>query len=71
TWTVAPGDSFWSIAEEHLTDTRARPDADDAEIASYWRVLIAANRSLLADPTNPDLIYPGQVLSLPPVPPIA
>ena len=30
--------------------------------------LIEANRSRLADPDNPDLVFPGQVFDLPPVP---
>ena len=33
----------------------------------YWRVLIEANRDHLAVPGEPDLIYPGQVFTLPPV----
>ena len=57
TWTVAPGESFWSIAE--------RTVADGADVARYWRTLVDANRERLADPGNPDLLFPGQVLSLP------
>jgi nucleoid-associated protein YgaU len=57
---VAPGDSFWSIAAEVVAD-HPRPPAVDA----YWRRLIAANRSRLVDPANPDLLFPGQALTLP------
>lgn len=53
---VAPGDSFWTIAEDE-----AGPRAVDA----YWRALIEANRERLVDPSNPDLLLPGQVLQLP------
>jgi hypothetical protein len=53
---VRPGDSFWSIAEDH---------ADRTDVAAYWRDLIAANRDRLVDRSNPDLLYPAQVLRLP------
>lgn len=67
-WTVAPGDSFWAIADEHLQDTWER-DVTEAEVATYWKVLIDANVDRLVEPGNPDLLYPGQVLTLPEVPP--
>ena len=53
---VAPGDSFWSIAAD---------EAGDRDLVGYWRALIEANRDRLVDPTNPDLLYPDQVLVLP------
>jgi hypothetical protein len=60
------GDNLWSIAAAHLTDVRGeRPLA--REIAPYWRALIDANRSVLPDPDNPDLLFPGVRLTLPPV----
>ena len=37
----------------------------DQEIVPYWNRLIAANRATLADPANPDLVYPGQTFTLP------
>lgn len=49
-YTVAPGDSLWSIARRVYGDGTA------------WRSIYEANRSLLADPNQ---IYPGQRLSLP------
>ncbi len=53
---VARGDSFWSIAaDEH----------DGDELVGYWRALIERNRDRLVDPSNPDLLFPGQVLRLP------
>lgn len=60
---VAPGDSFWSIAVEAL-EADGRP-ASDQEVDQLWRRLIDANRHRLADPDNPDLLYPGQELQLP------
>lgn len=61
-WTVAPGDHLWSIAERRLAAARGHQPAD-AEVAPYWRALIAANRDRLPDP---DLLFPGQRLRLPP-----
>jgi nucleoid-associated protein YgaU len=31
----------------------------------YWQSLVDANRATLADPENPDLLFSGQVLTLP------
>jgi hypothetical protein len=64
TITVAPGDSFWSIAAGELADSLGAP-ASDREVVPYWRRLIEANRSRLVDHGNPDLLYPGQELVLP------
>jgi nucleoid-associated protein YgaU len=66
-WVVAPGDSFWSIAEELVGDALGRAPAD-AEVDPYWRALIEANRERLVAP-DPDLVHPGQVFVLPPRPP--
>jgi hypothetical protein len=63
-WTVAPGDSFWSIAEEILTDIAGHEPTEQA-IRHYWVQLIETNRRRLADPANPDLLFPGQLLDLP------
>jgi hypothetical protein len=63
--TVEVGDSFWSIAAEEL-DRRGGAHPSDRQIVPYWRRLIEHNRARLVDPGNPDLIYPGQVVSLPP-----
>jgi hypothetical protein len=64
-WTVTPGDTFWSIAEEALTDRRGSFPTQH-EIVRYWRQLIATNQPRLAVPSNPDLLLPGQSLVLPP-----
>ncbi len=65
TWTVAPGDCFWTIAEEALARTWGRPPTD-AEIVPYWQVVIEGNRSVLVDRDDPDLIYPAQDFKVPP-----
>ncbi len=60
-WTVAAGDSLWSIAEAHLTVAGGAAPSLDA-VSSYWSRLVAANREL----GDPDLIFPGDRVVLPP-----
>lgn len=67
TWTVVPGDHFWSIATRVVGRSQGQPP-DEAAVGSYWRELIERNRPSLADPGNPDLLFTGQVLELPPIP---
>jgi nucleoid-associated protein YgaU len=62
-WTVASGDSFWSIAAETLAQTGEAPT--DRRVIGYWRRVVEANRGRLLDPGNPDLLVPGQELVLP------
>lgn len=67
-WTVKAGDDFWHIATSTLAQRWKRaPSA--AETDPYWRQLIDSNRARLTDPSNPDLLFPGQVLSVPAPPP--
>lgn len=67
TWTVRRGDSFWVIAHRVLADAWGRaPSARETD--PYWRALVEANRSRLADADNPDLLFAGQVLAVPPPP---
>ncbi|MGH9085046.1 MAG: LysM peptidoglycan-binding domain-containing protein [Acidimicrobiales bacterium] len=61
---VAHGDSFWSIAEEVVIDRGGL--SDERSVRSYWQELVATNLANLIDPGNPDLIHPGQRLTLPP-----
>ncbi|MGH9182739.1 MAG: LysM peptidoglycan-binding domain-containing protein, partial [Acidimicrobiales bacterium] len=67
-WEVRPGDHLWSIGERVLTTSWGRAP-EDAELAPYWATLVAANRPRLANPADADLIFPGQVLAVPPSPP--
>jgi len=64
-WDVASGENFWVIAHETLADHLGRADLEDAEIAVYWRRLVAANEDRLIEPGNPDLLLPGQQLVIP------
>jgi nucleoid-associated protein YgaU len=51
-YTVKKGDTLWAIAKAHYGDGKKYP------------VIFEANRPMLADP---DKIYPGQMLRIPPV----
>ena len=64
---VEAGDSFWSIAQATLAEAWERIPSD-AETADYWHQVKDTNRDRLLPPHDPNLIYPGQVLGLPPVP---
>ncbi len=66
TYLVVPGDSFWRIAAVRVEAHLGRIPTP-SEIAGHWRVLIAANQDRLAIPGNPDLIFPGDELVLPPL----
>lgn len=66
-WEVKPGQHFWAVAEEVLAAAWQRAPSD-AEIDPYWRQVVEANRAILRDPANPDLLYPGQILTVPPPP---
>ena len=65
-WEVTSGDHFWSIAASTLEEAHGRAPTD-AEIAVYWQELVDANLDRLDPPGDPDLIYPGQQLVVPPV----
>jgi nucleoid-associated protein YgaU len=64
---LAAGDHLWAVAERTLAGARGAAPAD-AEVTAYWRALVDANQGRLADPSNPDLVFPGQVLVLPDLP---
>ena len=57
---VIRGDSLWSIAVGRLS-----PISSDQAIDREWRSIYALNRALIGE--NPSLIFPGQVLELPPL----
>ncbi len=65
TVTVEAGDHLWGIAEAVLQQGLGRPPTT-AEIDPYWRAVVDLNRANLADPDNPDLLFKGQVIDLPP-----
>jgi hypothetical protein len=67
TWTIAPGDHLWGVAEVLLA-LHGGTAPDDAAVDAYVQALVAANHDVLVDPADPDLVLPGQVLVLPPRP---
>jgi nucleoid-associated protein YgaU len=62
---VRPGDHLWKISERRLDEVLSR-DPTDADVSPYWREVIEANRSRLRS-GDPDLIYPGEQVEMPPV----
>ncbi len=64
-WTVSEGDHLWKIAMRTLRDHGH--STEPAAVVGYWQQLIDLNSEALNG--NPDLIHPGMVLTLPPVPP--
>lgn len=66
TWVLEPGEHLWHVAESVVTDDLGRTPTE-AEVAVYWTLLIETNRPMLVDPDNPDLVFAGQVLTLPTV----
>jgi hypothetical protein len=63
-YVVQSGDNLWRIARVTLADADHR--LTDLDVARYWRAVIEANRSTLRS-GDPSLIYPGEIVSLPPV----
>lgn len=57
---VRPGDTLWAIARADLVPTARE---SDAEVGARWREIYALNRTILG--ADPDLIVPGQRLTLP------
>ncbi len=56
-WTVREGDCLWDIAASQLAST------DASKINEYWHQIWKANAEIIG--SNPNLILPGQVLTLP------
>jgi hypothetical protein len=59
---VRAGDNFWVIARRAVATIDATPGP--AEIAPYWRRVVAANTGNLRS-HDPDLIFPGERVVLP------
>jgi len=64
---VVQGDNLWTISRDHLAavTNRRSSDLSDHEIATYWLRVIAVNRSSLRS-GNPDVIFPDELIMLPP-----
>lgn len=67
THVVAPGEHLWGIAAARVAGQRPDgPAPGDAEVAVYWRRLVAANVGRLRS-GDPDLVFPGERVVLPPL----
>ena len=66
-WIVRPGDNLWFIAEQTLAAGWDRSPSD-RQVAGYWMSVIATNRSRLPDPSDPSLLFAGDIIVLPPLP---
>lgn len=62
---VTEGDHLWALAERRMSSNLGRPAADH-EVAPYWREVVSSNPEIRSG--DPDLIYPGEVIVLPPLP---
>jgi nucleoid-associated protein YgaU len=64
---IAAGENLWTIAAAHVAmlTNRSAGAAPAAEVVPYWRALCDLNRATIRS-GNPSLVYPGEVLRLPP-----
>ena len=63
-WSVRPGDDLWSITESVLI-ARLGHAPDQRQIAALWLRVVDANRPNLPDPANPNLIFAGDIVTIP------
>jgi hypothetical protein len=66
-WLVRPGDNLWSIAEATLTKAWGHPPGL-RDLAPYWWQVVQVNRPNLPEPADPNLLLPGDRVTLPPQP---
>ncbi|MGZ5384305.1 MAG: LysM peptidoglycan-binding domain-containing protein [Acidimicrobiia bacterium] len=62
--TVRSGDNLWIMCRRHLTNALGHRPTNE-EVAPYWRQVIANNQPHLIS-GNPDLIYAGEIIEMPP-----
>ena len=60
---VERGDNLWTIAKHHLQDA-GLPAPTERQVADYWHTTISDNQPHLTS-GNPNLIYPGEDVTLP------
>jgi hypothetical protein len=65
---VRPGDNLWLIAKRHLAAARGdgAGEPSNREVAEYWVKVVEVNKDRLPS-RDPDLIYPGDTVILPPI----
>ncbi len=62
--TVVAGESLWTIARDVVAGELGRGPTE-AEVVGYWLDLVEVQRPFLANPDDPDLIFPGERVRLP------
>jgi hypothetical protein len=63
-WVVRPGDDLWSIAATTLTRAWGRPPTE-SELARFWWQVVQTNRPHLPNPGDPNLLFPGDMVTVP------
>jgi hypothetical protein len=65
---VAEGQTLWTIARAELAKASGEGSGEptNQEVTEYWAKVVAANRGRL-ESGDPDVIYPGETIILPPV----
>lgn len=68
-YVVQPGDNLWKISHHHVATATGRPmnTISTKDVGRYWVELVETNRPFFRS-DDPDLIYPGETISLPPWP---
>ena len=64
-YTVRPGDNMWTITADYLAEVLAAKPSTN-HVSRVWRVVMDLNRGSIRS-GNVDLIFPGEVLILPPI----
>ena len=64
---MSPGDSLWSIAEATLATAWGQAP-DERDLAHYWWQVVQTNRPFLPVPEDPNLLFPGDQVLIPPPP---
>lgn len=64
--TIAPGDHLWNVSHQTLEAALHRAPSDE-EVLGYLNRIVELNRDVLVVPEDPDLVYPGQVFTMPAV----
>ena len=64
-YTVQPGDNMWTITAAYLTEVLGQCPSN-AQISEVWRAAMDLNRDSIRS-RNVDLIFPGELLTLPAV----
>ena len=64
-YTVRSGDNLWSISATHVASGGSGAPSL-ARVVAVWRQVVALNHDRLRS-GNPDLVFPGEVILLPPL----